>query len=97
MKGFGADITNCGNSFEMIGLEDFARRMSVCPNSVRNWIKDGKLSEGIHYFHHSRIYRFPWGPDFVKQLMLSLAPAPSPSRPQLQSRSGNRGRLHYRA
>lgn len=85
------------SSLQMLGLIEFASRMSVCPNSVRNWIRDGKLVEGKHYFHIGRIYRFPWGPDFLKELMVSLAPEPSPSRPRMHSLAPNRKRLRYQA
>lgn len=86
-----------GDGFEMLNLADFASRMGVCPNSVRNWLHEGKLVEGVHYFHHGRVYRFPWGPEFVKELMRSLVPMPAPPRPKLKSRRGNRGRVVYRA
>jgi len=82
---------------EMIDLGQFARKMGVCSNTVRNWISDGKLVEGEHYFHLGRIYRFPWGADYVARLMKSLAPAPQPTRPRLQSRKGNRSRLKLQA
>lgn len=83
--------------FEMLGLEEFARRMSICPNTVRNWIKRGKLVEGIHFMHVDTIYRFPWSMEHIDKLMRSLTPEPPPSRPKLQSRRGNRGHLKFRA
>ncbi len=84
------------SNFEMLGLIKFASHMSVCPNSIRNWIKNGKLVEGKHYFHIGHIYRFPWGPDFVKELMRSLAPEPSISRPGMRSSRMNRSHLKFR-
>jgi len=85
------------DKIEMIGLGEFARRMSVCPNTVRNWIANGKLEDGVHYLHEGHIYRFPWSPFFIAQLMRSFSPAPSPPLPKMQSRTANRARLHYRA
>ena len=91
-----ADIPNIDTSFEMLGLVEFASRMSVCPNTIRNWILNGKLTEGVHYLHVGNVYRFPWSTEFVEKLMRSLAPESAPHRPRMQSRRGNRGRLHYR-
>lgn len=85
------------SSFQMLGLAEFASHMSVCPNSVRNWIKGGKLVEGEHYFHIGRIYRFPWSPEFLKKLMLSLAPETLPIRPKMHSHTANRAQLRYHA
>lgn len=81
----------------MIGLGLFAQKMGVCSNTVRYWIVEGKLVKGVHYFHIGRIYRFPWGPDYITSLLKSLSPALPPSRPRLQSRKGNRNRLKLRA
>jgi hypothetical protein len=90
--------TNGGDIIQMLSLEKFARSMAVCPNTVRNWIKSGRLLEGKHFYHIGHIYRFPWGADFVKELMSSLAPPPSPpARPKLHSLSANRRQLQYRA
>lgn len=100
MDGTKADkllLTTTESSFEMLGLAEFARRMSVCSNTVRNWINDGKLVKGEHYFHIGQIYRFPWSPYYLKELMRSLAPEPSAPRPKMHSQTSNRGGLHYRA
>ena len=97
MAGVLLNETNIGNHYEMVDLAEFAKRMSVCPNSVRNWIKSGKLKAGEHYFHIGHIYRFPWGETFLKQLMHTVAPEPSPPRPGLKSRTRNRKLLHYKA
>lgn len=86
-----------GDGFEMLNLADFASRMGVCKNTIRNWIREGKLVRGVHYFQAGRIYRFPWGPEFVKELMCSLVPIPALPRPKLKSRGGNRGQVVYRA
>lgn len=91
------ELLTTESSFQMLGLVEFASHMSVCPNSVRNWIKGGKLVEGEHYFHIGRIYRFPWGPEYLNKLMLSLAPEPSPVRPNMHSNTSNRARLRYQA
>ena len=81
---------------EMVDLKEFAIRMGVCPNTVRNWIATCKLVEGEHFFHTGRIYRFPWGPEFVSRLMQSLALERPSVRPRMRGRQGNKGRLQLR-
>lgn len=90
------DLTN-DIDIGMLGIGEFAIRMGVCSNTVRNWIADGKLIEGIHYLHHGRIYRFPWSREFVDRLMQSLVTNPPPTRPGLRSHRTNRTRLKLRA
>lgn len=75
---------------EMIGITEFARRMNVCQNTIRYWIRDGILVPGRHYLHCGRIYRFPWSDELLADLMGHLHPEPPPKRPRLDSRSGIR-------
>ena len=91
-----------GNSYlntglEMVTLTEFANRMGVCPNTIRRWMKEGVIKEGIHYFHIGHIIRLPWSLESVQLLMKSLAPEPPPPRPRLLSRKGNRGHLKLSA
>lgn len=81
----------------MVSLSDFARKMGVCANTVRRWMKEGVITEGVHYLRVGHVIRFPWGYENIQQLMKSLAPDLPPPRPKLQSRMGNRGRLKLRA
>lgn len=53
----------------MVSLAEFARRMGVCPNTVRSWIAAGKLLEGVHFLRAGRVIRFPWGQEYMDRLM----------------------------
>ena len=88
---------NSQNATQMVSLAKFAELMSICPNTVRNWIADGKLLAGTHYLHVGRVYRFAWGDSFVEKLMQSLTPQAVNPRPQLMSRQNNRTHLNFRA
>jgi hypothetical protein len=82
---------------EILDLAEFARKMRVSPNTIRNWIQIGKLLEGIHFLRAGRKYHFPWGPELIEKLLKHWHPEPSPPRPSLRSRKGNRGYLRLRA
>lgn len=92
-----ANSIESGHEFAMLGIGEFAIRMGVCSNTVRNWINDGKLVEGVHYLHIRRVYRFPWSREFVEKLMHTLAPSQPPARPVLRSHRINSPRLKFRA
>jgi hypothetical protein len=85
------------HDFEMIGISEFASRMSVCTNTVRNWIAEEKLTKGIHYMHSGRIFRFPWSQQHIENLMRALTSERPPTRPPMKSQRSNRGRLKLRA
>lgn len=97
MKDTSEDIRNSSDGFEMIGLIEFAKRMSVCPNTVRNWISEDKIVRGVHYFKSGHIYRFPWSSQFVMKLMVHMTPAELSERPKMRSHKSDRGRIKYRA
>jgi len=91
------DTYTLDGGFEMIGLIEFARRMSVSSNTVRNWMKDGKLLRGTHYFKVGHVYRFPWSQQFVMKIMEHMTPPQPTPRPKLRSHNSNRGHLKFRA
>lgn len=97
MKDYSTDKFSSAGSIEMIGLLEFAQRMRVCANTIRNWIEDGRLTAGEHYLHVGRVYRFPWSLEFVEKLLKCVTPKPAPQRPKLKSRTANRAHIHYRA
>lgn len=80
----------------MVSLAEFARRMGVCPNTVRAWIAAGRLQEGAHFLRAGRVIRFPWGRELVERLLREWHPSPPPPRPHLKSRRGSRG-LKFKA
>ena len=97
MAGAAKDIAHLWeNELTMIGIVEFARQMGVCPNTVRNWIADGRLVQGVHYFRAGRVIRFPWSLGSVERLMHDLSPPPPPPRPRLKSRRTNRGRIRFK-
>ena len=55
-------------SIEIIGLEEFAKRMGVARTTVFEWIKKGKLLPGRHFIKIGRVIRFEWGPDLMRKL-----------------------------
>ncbi|BEH09879.1 hypothetical protein GSUET_14910 [Geobacter sulfurreducens subsp. ethanolicus] len=80
----------------MIGLDEFARRMNACANTVRYWIRTGKLVEGRHFIRQGRKYLFPWSPQLLALIFDDWKPATSPKRPLLDSRRPNRQTLKLR-
>uniref|UniRef100_A0A831U3R3 DNA-binding protein n=1 Tax=Geobacter metallireducens TaxID=28232 RepID=A0A831U3R3_GEOME len=80
----------------MIGLDEFARRMNVCTNTVRYWIRSGKLVEGRHFVRQGRKYLFPWSPQLLALIFYDWRPVTPPKRPLLVSRRPNRQPLKLR-
>ncbi|QEM68772.1 hypothetical protein FO488_11800 [Geobacter sp. FeAm09] len=97
MKNGLAEKPNRANDPEMLDLTAFAKKMMVSTNTIRNWIKLGKLIEGQHYIHVGRVYRFPWSHDCLAHLMRSLAPEPVATRPRMVTRRQNHTQLVFRA
>ena len=84
------------DDFQMINLKSFARRLDVCPNTIRNWMDSGKLSADRHYLRSGRIIRFPWSHETIERLMKEWSKY-VPSRPKLKSRTANKNRLRFKA
>lgn len=51
---------NSHSESELLTVEQFAQRLQVSRTTVFNWLKDGKLREGVHYFRIDRTLRFRW-------------------------------------
>lgn len=45
---------------ELLTVEQFAQRMQVSRTTIFYWLKNGELTEGVHYFRLGRIIRFRW-------------------------------------
>lgn len=45
---------------EILTVEQFAERMQVSRTTVFGWLKNGTLTDGVHYFRIGRILRFCW-------------------------------------
>lgn len=88
------DITApVANDFQMIGIMEFACRMGVCANTVRNWIEDGRLKPGVHFLRVNRILRFPGDRASMEKIIRDMTPVQAPPRPRLNSRRRNRVRI----
>ena len=81
----------------MVGIVKFARRLSVCPNTVRNWIDSGLLKAGEHFLHVNDVMRFPVDRESLMQLMRALSPPPNQPRPRMTAKRQNRAGLKYKA
>lgn len=86
--------TSITESFEMISLTEYSRRMNVCRNTVRNWMSYGDLKEEKHYLRKKRIIRFIWSREIVKELMREWSQHLTP-RPLMKGRNTNRRTLKY--
>jgi transcriptional regulator with XRE-family HTH domain len=53
-------MMNSHSESELLTVEQFAKRLQVSRTTVFNWLKDGKLREGVHYLRIDRILRFRW-------------------------------------
>lgn len=51
---------NSHSESELLTVEQFAERLQVSRTTVFNWLKNGKLREGVHYFRIDRTLRFRW-------------------------------------
>ncbi len=94
---FKADVTMNTETTEIIGIVEFAKRLKVCPNTIRNWIRSGMLVHGKHYLRCGRILRFAWSNAQILDLMAHLQPEPPSKRPKLKSNSGNKCHRKLRA
>lgn len=77
----------------MIGIVEFARRLGVCPNTVRNWIDSGRLKPGVHFLRVNRVLRFPADRASLEKIMRDMTPLEAPPRPRLNSKRRNRVRI----
>jgi hypothetical protein len=48
------------SDFEVMTVEQFAKRMMVSRTTVFGWLKSGVLEEGVHFCRLGRILRFCW-------------------------------------
>jgi len=56
--------------FEMISLEEFAKRMAVSRSTVFAWLAKGYLAEGTIYVRVGKTIRFIWSLETVTALTL---------------------------
>lgn len=80
---------------EVLTLNEFAERLKVCPNTVRNWMATRKLIEGSHYFRAGRQYRFPWSNSYILQLMSDWK-SELPEKPKLVRRPGRQNIINIK-
>ena len=52
--------TTCHSDTDLLTVEQFAEKMQVSRTTVFEWLKNGALQEGKHYFKIGRIIRFVW-------------------------------------
>lgn len=57
--------------FEMISVEEYARRMSVSRSTVFDWMAKGYLKEGQVYVRVGKTIRFFWSRESVAALACS--------------------------
>jgi hypothetical protein len=95
LKNGSTEKNSADDDFEVLDLGTFAQKMKVCENTIRNWIKKGKLLEGEDFFRPDRDYRFPWSLWHLERLMKRLAPVPPLKRPPMVTRRPNRTRLKF--
>lgn len=53
-------MTTCHSDTELLTVEQFAVKMQVSRTTVFEWLKNGDLREGVHYFRIGRVLRFRW-------------------------------------
>lgn len=82
---------------ELIGIVEFAARLKVCPNTIRNWITVHTLVEGRHYIRVGRVIRLFWDRQTLASIRDARCPPPPPSRPLMKSIRTNRRRLKLEA
>lgn len=51
---------NSHSENELLRVEQFMERVQVSRSTVFNWLKNGRLQEGVHYFRIDRTLRFRW-------------------------------------
>lgn len=60
---------------ELMTVEQFAERLQVSRTTVFYWLKNGELSEGVHFFRLGRIIRFRYD----ENLFFTGKPASKPT------------------
>ncbi|MGC2422802.1 MAG: hypothetical protein WA666_00385 [Nitrospirota bacterium] len=53
---------------ELITIEEFAKRMSVCRATAFDWKAHGRVKPGRDFIQIGRTVRFLWGPELLKNL-----------------------------
>lgn len=53
-------MTTGHSDTDLLTVEQFAAKMQVSRTTVFEWLKNGALEEGKHYFKIGRIIRFVW-------------------------------------
>jgi len=60
---------------ELLTVEQFAERLQISRTTVFYWLKNGELSEGVHFFRLGRIIRFRYD----EELFFTGKPASKPA------------------
>lgn len=66
------------HAFEMITVDEFARKMEVSRSTVFDWIAKGHLVEGKIYVRIGKTIRFIWSLESVEALSGEVALFPEP-------------------
>jgi len=64
-------------------VQEFAERGRFGVSTIYEWIKDGKLVEGVHYVRRGRCLRFPFPGCLTEPLANPVRPA-SEGRPAMR-------------
>ncbi len=65
-------------SFEVILIDEFARRLKISRATIFEWKKKGVLVPGRHYFQRGKVLRFFWDRGVVAELDNSPQPGANP-------------------
>lgn len=61
-------------SFEILRIDEFAKRLKVGKSTVYDWKNNGTLVPGRHYIKKGKIVRYIWAMDLLLELHSNSIP-----------------------
>ena len=62
------ESTNIQDTFELLHLEEYARRLKVGRTTIFKWKQEGVLIPGRHFIKRGKIVRYIWALDLIMEL-----------------------------
>ena len=56
------------NIFELLYIDEYAKRLKVGRTTIFKWKKEGALIPGHHFFKRGKIVRYIWARDLIMEI-----------------------------
>jgi hypothetical protein len=59
---------NPSDAFELLNIDEFAKRFMIGRTTIFKWKQDGTLIPGRHYIQKGKIVRYIWARDVIEDI-----------------------------